>query len=131
MGTLTEVKVPDIGDFGQVEVIEVLVNVGDRLAAEDPLITLESDKASMDVPSPTAGVVKELRVSAGDRIGEGDLILLLDADAADDDAAATAAQPATPATSRSVSLGSTLPKLMSVLALRLETSSKRFFRAGT
>ena len=77
-----EVKVPDIGDFKDVEIIEVHVKAGDRLAAEDPMITLESDKASMEVPAPAAGTVKELKVKAGDRVSEGDLILVLDTEAA-------------------------------------------------
>jgi dihydrolipoamide dehydrogenase len=73
-----EVKVPDIGDFTDVPVIEILVAPGDTVAPEDPLITLESDKATMDVPSPAAGVVKELSVAVGDKVSEGSLILLLD-----------------------------------------------------
>ena len=77
-----EVKIPDIGDFKDVEIIEVHVNAGDRLAAEDPMITLESDKASMEVPAPQAGTVKEMRVKAGDRVSEGDLILVLETEAA-------------------------------------------------
>jgi dihydrolipoamide dehydrogenase len=77
-----EVKVPDIGDFKDVEIIEVHVKAGDRLAAEDPMVTLESDKASMEVPAPAAGTVKELKVKAGDRVSEGDLILVLDTEAA-------------------------------------------------
>ena len=74
----TEVKVPDIGDFADVPVIEILVSVGDEVAAEDPLVTLESDKATMDVPAPFAGVVKGLTVSVGDRVSEGSLLLTLD-----------------------------------------------------
>ncbi len=62
MADLVEVRVPDIGDFSDVPIIEVLVSPGDEVAPEDPLITLESDKATMDVPSPAAGVVKELSV---------------------------------------------------------------------
>ncbi|WP_028060125.1 dihydrolipoyl dehydrogenase [Candidatus Solirubrobacter pratensis] len=73
-----EVKVPDIGDFQDVPVIEVLVSAGDEVAEEDPLITLESDKATMEVPSPSAGKVTELKVSVGDRVSEGAVILLLD-----------------------------------------------------
>jgi pyruvate dehydrogenase E2 component (dihydrolipoamide acetyltransferase) len=76
----TEVVVPDIGDFDNVPVIEVLVSAGDRVNAEDPLITLESDKATMDVPSPEAGVVKELRVTVGDTVSEGSAILVLETD---------------------------------------------------
>ncbi len=74
----SEVRVPDIGDFDEVPVIEILVGVGDSVAVEDPLVTLESDKATMDVPAPFAGVVKELSVSVGDRVSEGSLLLTLD-----------------------------------------------------
>jgi dihydrolipoamide dehydrogenase len=70
-----EVRVPDIGDFSDVPVIEVMVGPGDTVAEEDPLITLESDKATMDVPSPVAGTVRELRVAVGDTVSEGSLIL--------------------------------------------------------
>jgi dihydrolipoamide dehydrogenase len=73
-----EVKVPDIGDFADVPIIEVLVSPGDEVAVEDPLITLESDKATMDVPAPAAGKVSELKVSVGDTVSEGSLILLLE-----------------------------------------------------
>ena len=68
---MNEVKVPDIGDFTDVPIIEILVAPGDTVAPEDPLITLESDKATMDVPSPAAGVVKELSVAVGDTVSEG------------------------------------------------------------
>jgi pyruvate dehydrogenase E2 component (dihydrolipoamide acetyltransferase) len=73
-----EVKVPDIGDFSDVPVIEVFVKPGDTVAAEDSLVTLESDKATMDVPAPSAGVVKELKVKLGDKVSEGSVILVLD-----------------------------------------------------
>jgi pyruvate dehydrogenase E2 component (dihydrolipoamide acetyltransferase) len=73
-----KVSVPDIGDFGEVPVIEILVAVGDTVAIEDPLITLESDKATMDVPSPAAGVVKALHVKVGDQVSEGSLVLDLE-----------------------------------------------------
>jgi pyruvate dehydrogenase E2 component (dihydrolipoamide acetyltransferase) len=73
------VKVPDIGDFKDVPVIEVFVNPGDTVKPEDPLVTLESDKATMDVPAPSAGVVKELKVKVGDKVSEGSVILLLEA----------------------------------------------------
>jgi dihydrolipoamide dehydrogenase len=82
MADLIEVKVPDIGDFKDVPIIEVLVHPGDRVKTEDPLITLESDKASMDVPSPLDGMVKELKVKVGDKVSEGSLILLAQAEAA-------------------------------------------------
>jgi pyruvate dehydrogenase E2 component (dihydrolipoamide acetyltransferase) len=74
-----EVKVPDIGDFTDVPVIEIFVKPGDPVNAEDSLITLESDKATMDVPSPAAGTVKELKVMLGDKVAEGMVILTLDA----------------------------------------------------
>ncbi len=74
-----EIKVPDIGDFKEVEVIELLVKPGDTVKAEQSLITVESDKASMEIPSSHAGVVKELKIKLGDKVAEGSLILLLDA----------------------------------------------------
>jgi len=73
-----EIFVPNIGDFDAVEVIEILVSVGDTVAAEDSLISVESDKASMEIPAPEAGVVKEIKVSIGDQVSEGSLILLLE-----------------------------------------------------
>jgi len=82
MANLIEVKVPDIGDFKDVPVIEVLVQPGDRIKTEQSLITLESDKASMDVPSPVDGVVKELKVKVGDKVSEGSLIVVAEAEAA-------------------------------------------------
>src|SRR5262252_6617712 len=77
-----EVKVPDIGDFKDVPIIDVLVRPGDRVKTEDSLITLESDKASMDVPSPLDGVVKEIKVKVGDKVSEGSLILIAEAEVA-------------------------------------------------
>jgi pyruvate dehydrogenase E2 component (dihydrolipoamide acetyltransferase) len=77
-----EISVPDIGDFKDVDVIEVLVKPGDAVQAEQSLITVESDKATMEIPSPSAGVVKEMRVKQGDKVSKGSLILLLDADGA-------------------------------------------------
>ena len=76
---LVEVKVPDIGDFDEVAVIELLVKVGDTVKAEQSLITVESDKASMEIPSSTAGVVKELRVKLGDKVKEGSVVLMVEA----------------------------------------------------
>nr|VFJ46424.1 MAG: pyruvate dehydrogenase E2 component (dihydrolipoamide acetyltransferase) [Candidatus Kentron sp. DK] len=78
MGTLTQIKVPDIGDFKDVEVIEVLVAPGAQIRAEDALVTLESDKATMEVPSPGAGVVREIALAPGDRVSQGSLILTLE-----------------------------------------------------
>ncbi|MCI0581343.1 MAG: dihydrolipoyl dehydrogenase [Chloroflexi bacterium] len=92
MSATVEVKVPDIGDFGSVDVIEVLVKPGDRVEKESSLITLESDKATMEIPSPAAGVVNRLIVKVGDKVSEGSPILLLDAaDAAPAQARAPAA----------------------------------------
>ena len=85
-----DVRVPDIGDFSDVAVIEILVKPGDTVAVEQSLITIESDKASMEIPSSHAGVVKELKVAVGDKVNEGTLILRLEAAGA----AATAAPPA-------------------------------------
>src|SRR5450830_889957 len=103
-----EVKVPDIGDFKEVEVIELLVKVGDTIKVDQSLITVESDKASMEIPSSHAGVIKELRVKLGDKIAEGSLLLIVEAEgvaavpAAPAPAAAPAAAPA-PATAPAAS----------------------------
>jgi dihydrolipoamide dehydrogenase len=78
----TEVRVPDIGDFTDVPIIEIHVSAGDEVAVEDPLVTLESDKATMDVPAPLAGVVKQLSVNVGDRVSEGSVLLTLESDGA-------------------------------------------------
>ena len=91
--TAGKVEVPDIGDFGEVPVIEILVSVGDTVAAEDPLVTLESDKATMDVPAPFAGTVKEITITVGDNVSQGAQIMVIeqsdgDAGATDEPAAA-------------------------------------------
>ncbi len=80
MPNTQEIQVPDIGDFDAVEIVEVLVNSGDAVEVEDPLITLESDKATMEVPSPLAGKVVEVKVKMGDKVGEGAVILVLEVD---------------------------------------------------
>ena len=100
--SLLEVRVPNIGGFKDVGVVEVLVKPGDTVTADASLVTLESDKATMDVPSPFAGTVREVKVKVGDRVGEGSLVLLLDAEGsaaapAPGTAAASAAVPATAA----------------------------------
>src|SRR3989442_641648 len=82
MSQTIEVKVPDIGDFKDVPVIEVMVKPGDTVKAEDSLITLESEKATIDVPSPVAGTVKEIKVKVGDKVAEGSLVLLLESSGA-------------------------------------------------
>ena len=78
MANLVEVKVPDIGDFKDIPVIEILVKVGDSVKKEDSLVSLESDKATMEVPSPVAGVVKELKVAIGDKVSEGHVVLVVE-----------------------------------------------------
>ena len=108
-----EVKVPDIGDFAEVGVIEILVSPGDRVEKEGSLITVESDKATMEIPSPAAGVVKEIRIKVGDKVAQGSLILILDESAGE--SAAPAAKPAqsaavsAPAGSSAQSLEPALP----------------------
>src|SRR5262245_51672043 len=77
----TEVKVPDIGDFKSVEVIEILVKPGDKVAKEQSLITLESDKATMEIPSPGAGVVQAIKVKVGDKVSQGSTILTMEGSA--------------------------------------------------
>jgi pyruvate dehydrogenase E2 component (dihydrolipoamide acetyltransferase) len=76
--SLSKVEVPDIGDFDDVPVIEILVSVGDTVSAEDPLVTLESDKATMDVPAPFAGVVREINVAIGDRVSQGSVLVSME-----------------------------------------------------
>src|SRR5471032_166986 len=89
--SIVEVKVPDIGDFKEVEVIELMIKVGDTIKVDQSLITVESDKASMEIPSSHAGVVKEIKIKVGDKVAEGGLLLLLEAEGG---AAAPAAAPA-------------------------------------
>ncbi len=96
MSKLVEVRVPDIGDFDSVDIIEVLVKVGDSIALEDSLITVESDKASMDIPSAHTGVVKEVKVKVGDKVAKGALILMVEA-------AETIAEPAATESSKTAS----------------------------
>src|SRR4030095_14956395 len=85
-----EIRVPDIGDFAEVPVIEVHVSPGDVVAVEDPLVTLESDKATMDVPSPVAGTIGEVRIAVGDQVSQGDVVATLEGEE----------QPGTPAKER-------------------------------
>src|SRR5690554_6009803 len=91
MAELKEARVPDIGDFDDVPVIEVLVAAGDRVEKDQGLVTLESDKATMEVPAPFAGVVKELKVAVGDGVGEGTVVALIEV-ADEGDAGETAAK---------------------------------------
>src|SRR5262245_8579970 len=95
MAQVSEVKVPDIGNYTNVPVIEILVKPGDTVAKDQGLVTLESDKATMEVPATVAGVVKELRVKLNDEVSEGAVVALIEAA----DAGSTSAAPAKPAPS--------------------------------
>ena len=90
MADLKEARVPDIGGHDDVPIIEVLVKVGDTVAVDQGLVTLESDKATMEVPSPFAGVIKELKVKLGDNVSEGALVAIIEVAAAATPAAAPA-----------------------------------------
>lgn len=98
---MKKVLVPDIGDYKDVSIIEVMVKAGDTISAEDNLVTLETDKAAMDVPSPYTGVIREMKVKVGDKVSQGSLILMMESSAAADappaDKPATAAAPSAPA----------------------------------
>ena len=94
---LVEVKIPDIGDIDEVAVIELLVKPGDTVTAEQSLITVESDKASMEIPSSAAGVVKELRVALGDKVKEGSVVLMLEVEGVAAEPTAASAPVAAPA----------------------------------
>ncbi len=111
--SLIEIKVPDIGDFKEVEVIEILVKVGDTVKAEQSLITVESDKASMEIPSSHAGVVKELKIKLGDKVAEGSIVLMLEASAS---ASASASAPAPATTPAPATASVTTPAPTSVAA---------------
>ena len=104
-----EIKVPDIGDFDEVPVVGILVSVGDTVAIEDPLVELESDKATMEVPSPAAGMVKEIKVSMGDKVSEGTVIMVLKgaqaAEALTDAASAAAPAPAASVAATGTAIG--------------------------
>ncbi len=111
MAQMIEVKVPDIGDFKDIDVIEVLVKPGDRVAREGSLITLESDKATMEIPSSDAGVVKELRVKVGDKVSKGSVIALLEAERA-------VAAPPAPSPAASAAPAAAAPKISAPVAAK-------------
>lgn len=92
MGKTTEIAVPDIGNFAEVDIIDILVQAGDKVNVDDPLITLESDKASMDVPATQAGEIKEVKVSVGDKVSEGDPIVTVETEEKEEKEAPTAAE---------------------------------------
>ena len=109
-----EVKVPDIGDFNDIPVIEVLVAVGDSVEAEQSLLTLESDKATMEIPAPVAGVIRELRVALEDTVSEGDIVAVIEAaEVAEPSPSRTPAQPV-PDKSQSAGTESSIPQQVSV-----------------
>jgi dihydrolipoamide dehydrogenase len=128
-----EVRVPDLGDFGAVDVIEVHVQVGQAVAAEDPLITLETDKATMDVPATSAGTVLSVAVAVGAKVSAGDLVVVLDAEGAAKPAPApTAAKPATPtpASSRASVAPATTARSGPALTTPSPSSGKRLAVIG-
>jgi pyruvate dehydrogenase E2 component (dihydrolipoamide acetyltransferase) len=114
---IKQVLVPDIGDFKGVEIIEVMVKVGDSVNAEDSLITLETDKATMDVPSPFSGTVKEVKVKAGDKVSEGALIALVEAGAGAAAVAAPAAAVTPPAAPAPATRPAAMPAPVAAAAL--------------
>ncbi|MCB1797136.1 MAG: dihydrolipoamide acetyltransferase, partial [Candidatus Competibacteraceae bacterium] len=97
MADIREATVPDIGDFADIPVIEVLVAVGDTVKADQGLVTLESDKATMEVPAPFAGIVRELKVKVGDNVSEGAVVAMIEAGDGATDTAAAAPQQEAPA----------------------------------
>ena len=100
MAEIKDILVPDIGDFDGVEVIEILVSAGDQIAVEDPLVSLESDKAAMEIPSPYAGTVKAVKVKMGDKVSEGSLLITVETSgAATETASETKSEQAAPASS--------------------------------
>ncbi|MFZ6727291.1 dihydrolipoyl dehydrogenase [Undibacterium sp. MH2W] len=110
---IVEVKVPDIGDFKEVEVIELMVKVGDTIKVDQSLITVESDKASMEIPSSHAGVVKEVKVKVGDKVAEGSLLLLVEAVGA---ATAAGSAPAAPAPAPAAPVAASAPAVPAPVA---------------
>jgi pyruvate dehydrogenase E2 component (dihydrolipoamide acetyltransferase) len=108
MADVKDILVPDIGDFEGVEVIEILVSPGDSINVEDPLVSLESDKAAMEIPSPQAGTVKEVKVSIGDKVSEGDLLITMEVSAGE--TAPAAEQPKAEAPVKEMSAPAALPE---------------------
>jgi pyruvate dehydrogenase E2 component (dihydrolipoamide acetyltransferase) len=132
MSDVIEVKVPDIGDYKNVPVIEVLVKPGDSVKLEDPLVTLESDKATMDVPAPHAGTVKDIKVKVGDKVSEGAVVLMLETAGAGTVAkpAPQAVVPVPPATMPSAATPSPAAKPIRDLALEPVSASGGIAHAG-
>ena len=111
------VSVPDIGDFADVEIIEVLVHVGDNVKVEDSLITVESDKASIEIPSPVDGEVTEILVSVGDRISQGTAIAVVSAEATDTAAKEPQATAPSAAATASTAAGNTTAVILTALMM--------------
>lgn len=126
MSELQTVKVPDIGDVNDVEVIEVLVSVGDTVALEDSLVTVESDKASMEIPAPVAGVITSMLVKSGDRIAEGSDILVIDVAVTDTSKKPTATQTENVAAEKSDDTGSTQPQPATGTAPAVDPNAEHF-----
>ncbi|MEN6585946.1 MAG: dihydrolipoyllysine-residue acetyltransferase [Sulfuricella sp.] len=122
MSNIKEVRVPDIGNFPEVDVIEVLVKEGDVVKAEDSLITLESDKSTMDIPAPFAGTVKSLRVKVGDKIAEGSLILTMEAAEAAASQPAAAPAPAAPVVAEAKPVAAPAPAPQPAVVARESTA---------
>jgi pyruvate dehydrogenase E2 component (dihydrolipoamide acetyltransferase) len=130
MPNVLEIKVPDIGDFEGVKVIEVLVSEGDSIARDDSIVSLESEKATVDVPSPQSGKVREVKVKVGDAVGEGSLLLLLEVDdASDPERPAPAKSPATGAAPPAAAAKSVGPSPPPAPPLADELLQKDFSRA--
>lgn len=105
-----EVKIPDIGDFKNIPIIEILVKEGDTIGAEDPIVSLESDKATMEVPSPSAGVIEKILVKVGDTVSEGSPVLLLKGESEEKAPAAAAAATPSAGAAPSADTAALMPK---------------------
>ncbi len=127
---IIEVKVPDIGDFDEVAVIELMVKVGDTVKAEQSLITVESDKASMEIPSSAAGVIKELKVKLGDTVNIGDLLAILEGAAGAPGAAPAAAPVAAPAAPAAASVAAAAAPVAAAAAVAVPAHNPTTVTAG-
>ncbi|HAQ68494.1 MAG TPA: branched-chain alpha-keto acid dehydrogenase subunit E2, partial [Gammaproteobacteria bacterium] len=104
MSSIKNIELPDIGDFDEVEVIEILVSVGDTIAADDSIITLESDKASMEIPSPSAGTVTQININIGDKIKQGDSLISLESTQESEESTTEAEESSEPAAETSTKI---------------------------
>jgi len=124
MAVEVEVRIPDIGDFDDVEIVEVLVSAGDQVEAEDSLVTLESDKATMEIPAPRAGRVLDMKLAVGDRVSEGSLVLVLSVDAVESKESAESDEP------KESKATDSQPELVSQLVSQLDAGSTLEVEAG-